>query len=303
MSSSIATLLREPLIQFLVLGLLIFAAEQWATGQRNDPHHILVGDAQYEELRQIFVEGQGRDPSASEMKKLIIKWAENEILYREALSMGLDQGDDMIRNRVILKLRDILFNNAIVENPTDSELTSFFEFNRSRYDTPERYDVEQFSVDDVETLAQAQALAQQLNQSGVLPQPYEPVLRRYQQRPASNLATLFGVDVLQQLVQVPSGQWLALEQAGRLRLARITHHYPAEPVALADVHALVVRDWKKFRYDIQLADQTKAIADRYSIAMELSPALAEKMRLSISDADLKRLPLSPPAAPARAAMN
>ena len=302
MSSLSSALLREPLIQFLLLGLLIFGADQWATASRTDPHHIRVDDDQYQQLAQIFTEGQGREPSPSEMKNLIIKWAENEILYREALTMELDQGDEMIRSRMILKLRDILFNNAIVENPTDGELEEFFEFNRAQYDVPERFDIEQFGADDLADLTAAQALAQQLGTSEPVPEAYQQSLRSYQQRPASNLGTLFGAEMQQQLLQAPEGQWLALQQGQRLRLVRITQRHPAEAVELSTVKSAVTRDWKKFRYDIQLADQTKAIADRYSIEMDLSPALAEKVSVTVSNDEIRRTPSTAGPAP-RAAMN
>jgi len=299
----VTSLLREPLIQFLVLGLMIFGADQWATSQRDNPRHIVVDDRQYQELEQIFVEGQGREPSANEMKNIIIKWAENEVLYREALSMGLDNGDDMIRNRIILKLRNILFNKAIAENPTAGELDEFFEFNRARYDTPERFDVEQFVAVDLADLTQARQLATQLNAGAPLAEQYQLAVRSYQQRPASNLDTLFGAHTRADLLATHTGDWIALEDGGHQRLVRIAQRHSAQPAQLTDVHALVTRDWKKFRYDIQLADQTRAIADRYSIAMQLSPPLEEKLHLSISSDELHRDATPADDSAPRAAMN
>jgi len=286
MVPSLSAFFREPLIQFLLLGLLIFAADQYALGNRDDPSLIKVGDDQYMELKQIFVEGQGRDPSASEMKKLIIKWAENEILYREALRMGLDQGDEMIRSRIILKMQNILFNNAIMEAPTRQELEEFFAFKRHDYDIPERIDVEQFSAPDITTLQAADALAQRLDSLAAVPQTYQAALRAISQRPVSHMPILFGPEAATKLAQAPDGHWIGFEQNGRYRLARIVRRYPAEPVELDAVKTRVAKDWQKFRYDIQLADQTRAIAERYSVQMELSPALADAVRVSISPDEL-----------------
>lgn len=303
MTATLTNLLREPLIQFLLLGAVIFAADQWVTRQQEDPRHIIVDDARYQELEQIFVEGQGREPSPSEMKNMIIKWAENEVLYREALSMGLENGDDMIRNRIILKLRNILFNNAVAENPTSGELEEFFQFNRERYDAPEQFDIEQFIVNDLDSLDAAKALAEQLNSGTELPEQYRNNLRSYQQRPASNLTALFGNEVQVALTSAGEDQWIAMEQSGHFRLARIAQKHPPQAVALDDVKAAVTRDWKKFRYDIQLADQTRAIADRYSIEMSLSPQLEEKMHLSISKNELHKTASSPIETAPRAVMN
>ncbi|RLU03877.1 MAG: peptidyl-prolyl cis-trans isomerase [Ketobacter sp.] len=303
MTAFISNLLREPLVQFLLLGGLIFGADLWVTSQQDDPRLIVVDDARYQELQQIFVEGQGREPSANEMKNMIVKWAENEVLYREALSMGLENGDDMIRNRIILKLRNILFNNAIAENPTEGELTEFFEFHRRQYDIPEKFDIEQFIASDLDSATEAQMLADTLNAGSPLPELYQNNLRSYQQRPSSNLAALFGADTQAALLAAETGHWIVLQQAGHLRLARIAQRHPAQQVQLRDVKSAVTRDWKKFRYDIQLADQTRAIADRYSIKMSLSPQLEAKMQLSISNKELHPATASGEVAAPRAAMN
>ena len=263
----------------------------------------MVDDARYQELRQIFVEGQGREPSAGEMKNMIVKWAENEVLYREALSMGLENGDDMIRNRIILKLRNILFNNAIAENPTDGELKEFFEFHRQQYDIPEKLDIEQFIADDLTTLAQGEALADKLNNGFTLPDHYQNNLRSYQQRPLSNLTALFGNDIQTALLSADTGNWIALQQSGHLRLARIAKRIPAQSVELDEAKSAVTRDWKKFRYDIQLADQTRAIADRYSIELSLSPQLEQQMQLSISNKELHPESVADDGNAPRAAMN
>ena len=303
MTAFISNLLREPLIQFLLLGGLIFGADLWVTSQQDDPRRIVVDDARYQELQQIFVEGQGREPSANEMKNMIVKWAENEVLYREALSMGLENGDDMIRNRIILKLRNILFNNAIAENPTEGELREFFEFHRQQYDIPEKFDIEQFIASDLDSPAAAEALAHSLNDGTPLPEIYQNNLRSYLQRPTSNLTALFGAETQAALLAAETGHWIVLQQSGHLRLARIAQRLAAQPVALEDVKSAVTRDWKKFRYDIQLADQTRAIADRYSIEMDLSPQLESKMQLSISNQELHPATASSDIAAPRAAMN
>lgn len=297
------TLLREPLFQFLILGALIFAVDRYALGNRDDPRLIQVDDQKYQELQQLFVEGQGREPSPTEMKKLIIKWAENEIMFREAIRLGLDQGDDMIRNRVILKMRNVLFNNAIMDNPSDNELQAFFDFKRGQYDTPERLDIEQFPVASLNTIAEAQALAEQLNDAGAVPPRYENNLRRYPLRPIQQLQTLFGEDGQQRLSAADVGQWVAFEQAGRLRLARIVNRYPAQAAQLADVKSRVTQDWLKFSYEIQLADQAKAIADQYAVKMALSPALADQVRLSIKPDELHPESVTGNHAAVQAAMN
>lgn len=102
---------KQPLIQFLLLGALIFAIDRAVIGNEEDLRSILIDDAKYAEIAGIFQDNQDRTPNAQEMSALTIKWAQNEVLYREARMMGLDKGDEMIRQRLILKLRNVLFNH------------------------------------------------------------------------------------------------------------------------------------------------------------------------------------------------
>lgn len=276
-SSLISYWLREPLIQFLLLAALLFAVDSYVLGNQNDPRHIVIDDARLLELIAIFKEGQGREPSADELNNMIIKWSQNEILYREAQQMEMDQGDEMIRNRLVLKMRNVLFNRVIVDTPTEDELTAFFEFNRKQYDLPAFYDIEQFQLPEDIHSDRAATLLASLNSGNELMPEFRSSLRRYQQRPASNLQTMLGVTASQTLLKNPPREWVLLDQDDKLHLARITRIQPPQQANLDDVKSQVIRDWKQFRNDIQLADQTKALADRYRIELELSPRLSTRL--------------------------
>jgi hypothetical protein len=267
---------REPLVQFLLLGALVFGIDQVAQALIDDPRRIVIDDDRLTELVAIFEEGQGRAPDPEEVEALIVKWTQNEILYREARLMGLDEGDEMIRSRLILKLRNILFNNAVVDAPRDGELQEFFEFNRAAYDVPTRYDFEQFALDTAISDAGAAELAESIV-DGEPPESQVDAVRRYEQRPAANLAALFGDEAAARLETAPTGTWVPVRGDRGWHLARIIRVHASEPVELEAVRSQVVRDWKKFRNDIQLADQTKAIADRYDILVQLSPEAQRRL--------------------------
>jgi len=140
--------LSQPLIQFLFLGAVIFAVDRGVNAGKEDPRSILIDDAKYAAIAGIFQDNQGRAPSEQEMAALTIQWAQNEVLYREGRLMGLGEGDEMIRQRLILKLRNVLFNRVVTEAPTEEVLRAWFEDNRAKYDRPETFDIEQFQVGD-----------------------------------------------------------------------------------------------------------------------------------------------------------
>ncbi|MEE2733287.1 MAG: peptidylprolyl isomerase [Pseudomonadota bacterium] len=279
MSSSLSWL-REPLLQFLLLAAVLFAVDGYVMGNRDDPRRIVIDDQRLLDLISIFEEGQGRQPTADELNNLIIKWSQNEILYREAQQLEMDQGDEMIRNRLVLKMRNVLFNRIIVDTPSEDELTTFFEFHRDQYDDPAYYDFELIALPKELNGPAVTALLNALNQGDSTPEQAALLVRRYQQRPLGNLETMLGAHPARALLDSapPAGtgaqpRWSQINAETPIMLARLTHTRDAQPARLAEVRNQVIRDWKQFRNEIQMADQTKALADQYTIRLNLSPEL------------------------------
>lgn len=271
---------NEPLLHFLIFGTLIFCLDVILNVDRKDPKNIIVDDARVNELMQIFQEGQGREPTTEEVERMMVQWTQNEIFYREGLSMGLDAGDEMIRSRLILKMRNVLFNNTLVEPPNENELQEYFELNRGAYDTPERFDFEQVFLMGVRDDKSAKN-AKSLNEE-IIKEKYGSSLRTYARRPRSNISALFGTAQTQTLVSTPLNQWVSIKSDMGWHLARITQRYPKEPAILEEARAAVTRDWQKLSNDYQLAQATQKLAKKYQLHLELSDALENKLNLSAS---------------------
>lgn len=272
-ANALKKLIHEPLLQFLLLGGLLFGLSQWLADDANDPKNIVIDDARVADLVSIFTEGQGREPSAEEVRRMVIKWAQNEIFYREALTMGLDRGDEMIRSRMVLKLRNVLFSSAMVADPSEREINQYFTLNRAAYDKPARYDFEQLALSEqlLSSAGNAQTLAQQIGSET----PAAGRILQFAARPASNLDSLLGAANMQRMLAAPANQWQALEVDGRDLLVRITRVYPAEEVTIEQVRASVVRDWRKLAGDYNLAQQAQDIAQKYSVRFVLSEPMYE----------------------------
>ena len=262
---------REPLVQFLIIAAVVFALDRYVfIAAADDPNRVVIDDKRLLELIEIFREGQGRDPSSQEVNNMIVKWSQNEIFYREALKLEMDQGDEMIRNRMVLKMRNVLLNRVMVEAPTDKELQEFLDFQPDRYDTPELFDVElvQFRANEQFSTPE-QALAA-LDENTITPTDLPFQVIRYRQRSQVSLLPMFGDAALGQLTAQVDNQWLLVSLQQGPHFARITQRYPKKAAELPDVRSRLTRDWKKFRNDIQLADQTQALADAYKVELNLS---------------------------------
>ena len=128
--------MREPLLHFIVLGAVLFAADHIIAGRTDDPHTITVDASVDLPAREAFRQKHGRDPNAEELLSLRRKWLDSEVLYREGIAMQLDKGDPAIRARVIFKVRDMIESGLGTPTFDEKTLRDWFEKNRAKYDRP-----------------------------------------------------------------------------------------------------------------------------------------------------------------------
>jgi len=136
------SLKRDPLVHFLLAGLVLFTALSWIAPDDENQRDILVDHdslltfIQYRtkvfqpELAAKRLEAL----SSEERRNLIRDFIEEEAMYREAISMGLEGDDYVIRRRMVQKLEFI--TQGFVEQElelNDSDLTDFFAQNSQDY--------------------------------------------------------------------------------------------------------------------------------------------------------------------------
>lgn len=121
--------LREPLLHFLVLGVGLFGLNQLATppaGLGDD--EIVVTTGQIDHIVEIFSKVRFRAPTPNELQNLIDEHILEEVVYREAMNMGLDENDTIIRRRLRQKL-EFLVDDFATAQPDDDQLLGFLEEN------------------------------------------------------------------------------------------------------------------------------------------------------------------------------
>lgn len=276
------TFIREPLIQFLIIGALLFAADHYLTVQRDDPRQIFVDKDRVAWLVDVFQQGQGRLPEPEEIDNLIVKWSQNEVFYREAQALGLDQGDEMMRSRLILKMRNILFNRIVQEPPSDVELREWFELNREKYDVPPRYTFEQFPLATIKDEATAKQFAEELADQPA-PEQFSANLRKYLRRPATNIAALFGESTSRELLAAPVGHWQLVSSHKGWHLARVTEQHPAVPADFESVKTRVSKEFQEISADVQLVEMSTEIAEKYQLHREFDNDDLEEILADASD--------------------
>src|SRR5262245_4040763 len=133
--------LREPLLHFLVLGVALFAVDGYVHRGRGGVDSSKDIALTLDDLRQldIYFESQWRrPPTAEEFKGLVENKIQEEVLYREALAMGLDKDDTIVKRRMAQKMQFLAEDVAAAHEPTTEELKTWFAKNSEKFALPSR---------------------------------------------------------------------------------------------------------------------------------------------------------------------
>lgn len=129
--NSLRRISREPISWFLLLGALVFALDRFTD---DTPElEIIVDDALRERLSMVWQASYGRAPHPDELRGLINEHLVEEMLYREALSLGLEQQDQIIRRRLAQKIRFLSEDSLLLEKPSEDDLRAWFQERREQY--------------------------------------------------------------------------------------------------------------------------------------------------------------------------
>jgi hypothetical protein len=259
-------LLREPLLHFALLGALIFAADQAVLAVRGDAAEIVIPQAAVKEARETFLTSTRREPTPAELKLLLDRWRDNEVLYREGLVLGLDKGDSAIRERVIFKALSVAQSGLNLPAIDEAGLRAWYEGRRRQYDIPARFDFQEAVVSNDGTQENLQKFAAALNGKGE--SGAESSLRIFKDRPRDNLVLSYGEGFAGALEQQAPGAWAVLQSREGPRLVRLELLKPARTTRFEDLKERVYQDWKDDAGAQLTHKAIDAMAKKYRVRME-----------------------------------
>lgn len=230
---------REPLLHFLVLGGLIFAADAIIHPPAKDEKVITVTKALRQSFIDTFDEDKQRTPSEAELQKMVEAWVASEILYREGKTLGVDRGDEMIRDRVAFKLQYLIFDQVRVPQPSEEQLRAWFADNHARFDEPERVSFFMTPPSDEATARRYLDDIREQRESEELRDQTRAIL----DRPVPSLAAGFGDGFRDGLLKAPLQEWTLLQSKDGWHVVRLDARKPGAPAKLEEVSAEVAKIW------------------------------------------------------------
>jgi hypothetical protein len=298
-------LLREPLLQFLVLGLLMFAGYRALGRDPGQPNATRRIELTTDDVRQVGMAwlAQGRPaPTPDELRHLVDDRVREEILYREAIALGLDKDDTIVRRRLAQKM-DFLFEDvAALREPTSDEVDAWFRRNAERFTLPARVTFRHryFSPDRRGATARddaARALRTLAGKPMDAPEAAaagDPFMFQeyYGDRSPGDVAKTFGPGFARALFAVAPTTWAGpIESGYGWHLVWIDALTPPRVPAFEEVAADVKMQWIEEQRATVREKAFEAMRARYEVVLPKDVSIAD---LTLPPADLSALANVPP---------
>ena len=271
--------LREPLLHFLLIGAALFALYYHVGSPDADrDDRIVVTTADVERLVALWGRTWQRPPTAEELPGLIESHIKEQVLYREALALGLAEDDTVVRRRLAQKAQFVLEDLTALPEPDDAELQSYLRRSPDRFRTPGRYSFMHVYVsperwgEDAE--AEALRLLARLRSEGSAVDPAglgDRLLlgHRLTDHSETDIAALMGKDFATALSEIPMGRWDGpLESAFGLHLVYVEARVPSKVPPLAEIRDRVLDEYRSERQREANEAVYQALRDRYEIVLE-----------------------------------
>jgi hypothetical protein len=272
-------LFREPLLHFLLLGAGLFVAFG-LVGKRTggEPGRIVVTQGQIEHLGAGFNRVHGRPISPEELEGLIGDYVREEVYYREALALGLDRDDAVIRNRLRLKMEFISDDVAAQAEPTEEQLRRYLQEHPDTFRIEPHFTFSQVYLNPErhrESLAHdAAQLLTQLNQAGDKADVSElgdPFLleHNFVALAASEVVKQFGEKFAARLGELPRDRWQGPVESGYgVHLVFVSETTQGRVPTLEEVRDAVRREWANSRR-LEVSEKFyQNLLKRYTVTVE-----------------------------------
>jgi hypothetical protein len=277
------TLAREPLVHFLVLGAAIFLAYGLVSKRVGfEPGKIVVTQGQLASLMEHFTRVRQRPPTSEEWAGLIEDRVREEVYCREAIALGLDRDDTVIRRRLRQKMEFVSDDVAAQATPTDAELEAYLQTHSEAFRVEPQFTFRHVYLDPGKRGANltrdAADMLATLNQAGghadlaavgdafLLDHDFAAV-------PAREVTRQFGAEFTAKLSSLRRGRWEGpIQSAFGSHLVFEGERTEARLPALAEVRDVVRREWESsHRQEANEAFYQKLL-EQYTVTIEPPPA-------------------------------
>jgi hypothetical protein len=243
--------ITSPLIHFFAWGGLIFAGYGLFNDVPAEPaqNAIVLTPQQATRLADRFAATWRRPPTTEELGGLMRSWAEEEAFVREALALGLDRDDEVIRRRLSQKMQFLAESGAAALEPDDAALQAFLEANPDSFARPAQVAFQQVMLPSAPS-GDARAIRVALDGGQDPATLGSPTLlpAAMPLTPDTGIDRVFGEGFSAALEALPQGSWQGpVTSSYGQHLVRVTERIEASLPTLAEVRNRVEGEWRASR--------------------------------------------------------
>jgi hypothetical protein len=248
-------------------------------------NEIVINEAQVQRLIDSWSAVWRRPPTEQELTGLIDDFITEEVLYREALAIGLENDDQIIRRRLRQKMEFISEDLSSQLEPTEQELREYLEANRDYFEIEPKLTFAHIYLnpDKIEGNLEksVQKLASRLSpDSARTPSSFGdpfPLPYQYQEESHSEITKTFGIEFSDALLEIEPGKWVGPISSGYgYHLVFLTERQESRFPELEEVKDIVKREWLMSRRREINQEFINRLRGKYSISLDLPETILSK---------------------------
>lgn len=273
-------LIKEPLTQFLLIGVLLFTGYQSLYNYLNREQNVItISQEEISLLEQSWEMRWNRPPTPQEKEGIIRQQIREKVLYRTALEMGLDRDDLVIRRRMVQKVEFLGADLIRPPQPSESDLIKYYEENREDYKLPETISLTQIFFDPDKrgdaTLDDADKVLREISNK----KPAQINLKgygdgfmlanQYADKTELEIRKLFGSGFKDEVFQLEPGKWHGPVLSGYgTHLVYVEERISNEVPPFAEVREYVQTDWMEAKKEELEQRYIDGLLARYEVIVE-----------------------------------
>ena len=253
-------------MHFVVAGAVLFASymlinRDESNSPSTDPVYIGKGEVRW--LTETFANQWQRTPTDEELRGLVAGFLEEELLAREAKSLGLDQNDTIVRRRLAQKLAFLVDDTSRIVEPTDEELRQFYNTSVESFRVEARVSFKHVFFNPerrqhAETDAKATLMSISTGGGGDRTKLIgDPTLleTEFLEVNAQTVSNMFGAEFARTVFSLKPGSWDGPVKSGYgVHLVLVKDSRPSTVLPFEEARPKVLEEWRR-----QREDQTKAL--------------------------------------------
>ena len=244
---------------------------------------LSVGDL--EQLAVLFQSQWQRDPTTEEFGLLVEQKVQSEVLYREALALGLDKNDEIVKRRMAQKMQFLAEDVAAAQEPTTADLKAWYATQTDKFAMPKRVSFRHlyFSPDtrcDTARRDATKLLAQLSGQPQAVKLPEssaDPFMFQeyYRDRAADFLGKEFGPQFALSVAELPEGVWQGpIESGFGWHLVFVDTAIPGRVPDFEEIEPAVKTAWLAEQKVLAWDKAYKEMRAKYTVLLPVPPESA-----------------------------